>query len=126
MNINGVGAASYKSHGEAQKIQAEPRVNTSSQLEQTKKTAEDIDKKAMQRAELKNNIMEKALKQANMSLESANRYFKRQIHEKTGIIIYTLHDSKTEEVLAEFPQKKLQDMLANMWENAGLFIDTEA
>ncbi len=82
--------------------------------------------KHKEKREIRDDILQKSVEQANESLKSANRYFQRSIHEKTGTIIYTLYDSVTEEVIAEFPERKLQDMIANMWENAGLFVDEKA
>ncbi len=41
-------------------------------------------------------------------------------------MMYTVRDTKTNEVIAEFPPKKIQDMIAKMWELAGLFVDEKA
>ncbi len=71
-------------------------------------------------------IMKQGLKQANKTLEASNRYIEREIHEKTHAVMYKLKDSLTNEVIAEFPPKKIQDMVAKMWEFAGLFVDEKA
>ncbi len=71
-------------------------------------------------------LMEQGIKQANKSLESSNRYIEREVHEKTHAVMYKLKDSVTGEVIAEFPPKKIQDMVAKMWELAGLFVDEKA
>ncbi len=71
-------------------------------------------------------MMEKSLEQANKSLEVANRYIEREVHEKTHAVMYKLKDRTTGEVIAEFPPKKIQDMIAKMWELAGLFVDEKA
>ncbi len=70
-------------------------------------------------------IMDKALEQANAALARNNRYVEREVHEVTHAIMYRVKDSITNEVLFEFPPKKMQDMIAKMWENAGLFVDKE-
>lgn len=71
-------------------------------------------------------VMENALKQANKSLAVANRYIEREVHEKTHAVMYKIKDVITGEVIAEFPPKKIQDMVAKMWELAGLFVDEKA
>lgn len=68
-------------------------------------------------------LLEKSVDQANKSLEQHNRYIERKVHDVTKAVMYTLKDSDTEEVIAEFPPEKLQDMIAKMWELAGLVID---
>ncbi len=68
-------------------------------------------------------LLEKSVHQANKTLEQHNRYIERKVHDVTKAVMYTLKDSETEEVIAEFPPEKLQDMIAKMWEIAGLVID---
>ncbi len=76
---------------------------------------EDIDK-----------LMARSIEQANKKLKASDRYIEREIHEKTHAVMYKLRDSITGEVIEEFPPKKFQDMLAKMWEIAGLFVDEKA
>ncbi len=40
--------------------------------------------------------------------------------------MYVMKDTETNEVIREFPPKKIQDMIAKMWEIAGLFVDEKA
>lgn len=70
-----------------------------------------------------NELLQRSVDQANKSLEQHNRYIERKVHDVTKTVMYTLKDSQTEEVIAEFPPEKLQDMIAKMWELAGLVID---
>lgn len=76
--------------------------------------------------EMDEEILKKSVDQANQSLKSYNRYIQRAVHEKTHTVMYTVRDSITNEVIAEFPPKKIQDMIAKMWEMAGLFVDEKA
>ncbi len=71
-------------------------------------------------------VLDESLKQANQTLKQYNRVIDRTIHEGTKAVIYTIRDTKTNEVIAEFPSKKIQDMMAKMWEIAGMFIDDKA
>jgi uncharacterized FlaG/YvyC family protein len=71
-------------------------------------------------------IMEGPVKQANIALRPYDRQIEREIHQVTKALMYTIRDTKTNEVIAEYPPKKIQDMIAKMWELAGLFIDQKA
>lgn len=67
--------------------------------------------------------LKKSIEQANKSLKLYDREIVREVHEKTKTVMYTIKDTKTHEVISEFPPKKIQDMIAKMWELAGLFVD---
>lgn len=71
-------------------------------------------------------LIDKSLEQANKNLARNNRVVERAIHEVTGAIMYTVRDTVTNEVIAEFPPRKIQDMISKMWEFAGLFVDEKA
>lgn len=68
-------------------------------------------------------FMVKSVEQANKTLKQHNRTIQRNVHEVTKTVMYTVIDTQTDEVIAEFPPKKIQDMIAKMWELAGLFVD---
>jgi len=44
-------------------------------------------------------------------------------HEKTNRMVITVVDRDTEEVIREIPSEKILDMVAQMWDAAGLFVD---
>jgi flagellar protein FlaG len=68
-------------------------------------------------------MLDNAVKQANKNLNQYNKIIERSVHEKTHTIIYVLKDSLTGEVIREFPPRKIQDMIAKMWEIAGILVD---
>lgn len=68
-------------------------------------------------------LMAKSIEQANSTLKSVDRFIERSVHDVTGVVMYTIKDSKTKEIIAEYPPKKIQDMIAKMWELAGLVVD---
>ena len=45
------------------------------------------------------------------------------IHDKTNRITIKIIDKKTKEVIKEFPPEKTLDMIAKVWEMAGLMVD---
>lgn len=71
-------------------------------------------------------MLEKAIEVANKTLKKHNNFIERSVHEKTKAVMYVLKDQETNEVIKEFPPKKIQDMIAKMWELAGLFVDEKA
>ncbi len=76
--------------------------------------------------DLSENILNKAMEQANSQLNTMNRSIERHVHEKTKTVMYKIIDIETKEVIREFPPEKIQDMIAKMWELAGLFVDEKA
>lgn len=71
-------------------------------------------------------MLNKSIEQANKSLAVHNRFIERSVHDVTHTVMYAVKDSVTNEVIAEFPPKKIQDMIAKMWELAGLVVDEKA
>lgn len=77
-------------------------------------------------AQMDQELLDESLKQANKSLAAFDRVISREVHEVTGSVMYKILDINTHKVIAEFPPKKIQDMIAKMWELAGLFVDEKA
>jgi flagellar protein FlaG len=93
------------------------KINKVNKDDNEKRTDTDEDKA------INDNVLENSVKQANKSLEQFNRMIEITIHEKTHTIIYVIKDTLTNEVIKEFPPRKIQDMIAKMWEMAGILID---
>lgn len=64
-----------------------------------------------------------AIEKANKAIAGANREFKFSIHAKTKAIMVKVIDSDTNEVVREIPPEKILDMVARMWEMAGILVD---
>jgi len=80
--------------------------------------------------ETRSNTKEADLDQLVQQVEQANRFFLNHhthlefsIHKETKAIIVRIVDSETQEVLKEIPPEKLLDLVAKLWEMAGLLID---
>ncbi|WP_240841757.1 flagellar protein FlaG [Acidaminobacter sp. JC074] len=71
-------------------------------------------------------MLDKAIEMANKTLAKHNNFIERTVHETTKTMMYVMKDTETNEVIKEFPPKKIQDMIAKMWEIAGLFVDEKA
>jgi uncharacterized FlaG/YvyC family protein len=71
-------------------------------------------------------MLDKAVEMANKTLAKHNNFIERSVHDVTKTVMYVMKDTQTNEVIKEFPPKKIQDMIAKMWEIAGLFVDEKA
>lgn len=64
-----------------------------------------------------------AIDRVNKAISGSNREFKFSVHEKTKQIMVKVIDSDTKEVIREIPPEKVLDMVAQMWEMAGILVD---
>lgn len=134
MKIQGVGSTPAYTDYSVRKSEGEP-VQEAQAAQQIQETPAEVGELQTNLEEQNNpqsknqmdeEILKKSVDQANQSLKAYNRYIQRAVHEKTHTVMYTIRDSVTNEVIAEFPPKKIQDMIAKMWEMAGLFVDEKA
>lgn len=79
-----------------------------------------------QDAIINDEMLDKAVEMANKTLKQHNSFIERSVHDVTKAVMYVMKDIETDEVIKEFPPKKIQDMIAKMWEIAGLFVDEKA
>lgn len=64
-----------------------------------------------------------AIERVNKAISGSNREFKFSVHQKTNQIMVKVIDSDTKEVIREIPPEKVLDMVAQMWEMAGILVD---
>ncbi|MBM7582630.1 flagellar protein FlaG [Caldicoprobacter guelmensis] len=64
-----------------------------------------------------------AVKQVNKALEGTNRRFEYSIHEQTNTIVIKVIDTETNEVIREIPPEKILNLIAKLWELAGIIVD---
>ena len=67
--------------------------------------------------------LKETVEQANKALEGSGRHFKYEVHKPTNQVVISVVDDITNQVLTEIPAKKLLDVVGNLMELAGLFID---
>ena len=65
----------------------------------------------------------KAVENANRALVFHNTQLEFSIHEQTKEIMVKVIDSNTKEIIREIPNEKILDMVAKLWELAGIFVD---
>lgn len=64
-----------------------------------------------------------AVEKANRVLFKNNTHLKFKVHEKTKDVMVKVINDETGETVKEFPPEKILDMVAKLWEIAGLFVD---
>lgn len=65
----------------------------------------------------------KTIEKANKEFVTYDRRFEFSIHEKTRQIMVKVIDANNDEVIRELPPEKVLDMVAALWEVAGILID---
>lgn len=67
--------------------------------------------------------LKKAIAEMNKKINNSNEEAVFGIHEETNRITIKILDKDTKEVLKEFPPEKTLDMIAKIWEMAGILVD---
>lgn len=65
--------------------------------------------------------MKKAVEQINKKMQNSEALF--GIHDKTNRVVIKIVDKETKELIRELPPEKTLDMIAKVWELAGLLVD---
>ena len=73
--------------------------------------------------EISHEELEKSIEKANQFLLGLNIQFDFKIHEGTGRTVVRLVDKQSEEVVKEIPPEKMLDVIAGIWNMAGIVID---
>lgn len=89
--------------------------------ENVKKTQTRDSEEAQVEKKPTNAQMKKAVEELNKKMGNSEAIF--GIHEKTNRVTIKIVDKKTKEVLREFPPEETLDMIAKVWELAGIMVD---
>lgn len=84
------------------------------------KDGTESDQKGQQQQQT-NEKIRKAVEQLNKNMPHSEAVF--GIHEKTNRVTIKIVDKDTKEVIKEFPPEKTLDMIAKVWELAGILVD---
>lgn len=68
-------------------------------------------------------VVIEAIERANKAIEGAKKEFRFSIHEQTREIMVKVIDKEKGEVIREIPPEKILDMVAWLWEMAGIIVD---
>ncbi len=67
--------------------------------------------------------LKKAIMEMNRRINNSNEEAVFGVHEDTNRIMIKIMDKETKEVIKEFPPEKTLDMIARIWEMAGILVD---
>lgn len=67
--------------------------------------------------------LKKAIAEMNKKINNSNEEEVFGVHEDTNRIMIKIMDKDTKEVIKEFPPEKTLDMIAKIWEMAGILVD---
>ena len=65
----------------------------------------------------------RAIEHANKHFRCYDRRLEFSIHEETKKILVKVIDTEDDSIIREIPSEKILDMVAKLWELAGLFVD---
>lgn len=83
--------------------------------------AEGKSKDSYSEPEPSNEQIHKAIEQLNKKMTNSEAIF--GIHEATNRVTIKIVDKETKEVIKELPAEKTLDMIARVWEMAGILVD---
>ena len=78
-------------------------------------------KEDSQGKEATNEQIRKAVEQINKNMGNSEAVF--GIHEKTNRVMIKIVDKETKKVIKELPPEKTLDMIAKVWDMAGILVD---
>lgn len=76
---------------------------------------------AQQQSELNAKKIKDAVEEMNKKMSNSEAQF--GIHEATNRVTIKIVDKKTKEIIKELPPEKTLDMIAKVWEMAGILVD---
>lgn len=122
MKIESVDNASYAKAVKGSNSTSDKRVERAEVAAQNK-NAEVKKQNVTEREEISDKMVIDAIEKANQAIKSVYREFQFSIHEATKQISIKVLDTETKEVIREIPPEKVLDMVAKMWEMAGIMVD---
>ena len=103
-----------------QEVQKMDPMLTVVQDSQQKNAGKQMDQQAKEQ-QPSNEQIKKAVEQMNKSMFNSEAVF--GIHEGTNRVTIKIVDKDTKEVIKELPPEKTLDMIAKVWEMAGILVD---
>ncbi len=133
--ISGSGAMSYQGSATMSAAtaasSAEPVAQTAEMAAQTAGTAmrefslnagtEENKNRSEETATMNNAQLKSAVGDLNKQLKNSEAIF--GIHDKTNRVTIKIVDKATKEVIKEYPPEQTLDMIAKVWEIAGILVD---
>lgn len=118
VQLNSTHVADYSISGQGSRPARPQRISTrEARMYNERETDANADK------EVSVEQLQKAVEKANKSFQPFDRRFERAYHEKTKTVMVKVINAANDEVIREIPPEKILDMVAYMWEIAGILVD---
>ncbi|MCM1087290.1 MAG: flagellar protein FlaG [Muribaculaceae bacterium] len=91
--------------------------------EEEKGAGEGAERQQMRNSQSANEQLKKAIAEMNRKINNSNEEAVFGVHEDTNRIMIKIVDKDTKEIIKEFPPEKTLDMIAKVWEMAGILVD---
>ncbi|MCT4686251.1 flagellar protein FlaG [Vallitalea sp.] len=99
-------------------------VSSSVKIEKVKdEIARDVSINIESKQQIEEHEVIEAIEKANKHFKVYDRRLKFSIHEKTKQIMVKVINTEDDSVIREIPSEKILDMVAKLWEMAGIFVD---
>lgn len=125
MRLEGVGGSTAttipSSNTASQPIPGGDRVNNERREVQKQRRPEEV--KHVEEKKYSEEEVIDFIEKANNQFVAYDRKFEFTIHDKTKQIMLKILDSSTNEVIREIPSERVLDMVAGLWEMAGIIVD---
>lgn len=102
-------------------MQAEAPDTTTVVVEQAQTKQDGANGEAAQNQQPSNEQIKQAVEKLNKSMQNSSAVF--GIHEATQRVTIKIVDKETKKVIKELPPEKTLDMIAKVWEMAGILVD---
>lgn len=99
------------------------RLNCETSKQMRKNNFQTIDPESGELITIGEKKLIEAIEKANKTLMGVNTSFEFTIHEQTKEIMVRVINSETNEVIREIPPEKILDLVAKIWELAGILVD---
>lgn len=99
---------------------SKPQKEIPQEIEQKELSMNESEKKSLPVSE---KVVIDAIEKANKAIDGARKEFRFSIHEETHEIMVKVIDKDKGEVIREIPPEKILDIVAKMWEMAGIIVD---
>lgn len=110
-----------KLDGAAGSVQAAERVDRTTAVVENAQEKGQADSSAQNKEQPTHEQVRKAVEKLNRNMQNSEAVF--GIHEDTNRVTIKIIDKATKEVIKELPPEKTLDMIAKVWELAGILVD---
>lgn len=119
VNVDATTASVTKAQAEDEKGGSD---GSGSLQQQQQQTAGNRQQPAVNKQETPEQL-KKMIAEMNKKINKTNEEAVFGVHEETNRVMIKIQDKDTKEVIKEFPPEKTLDMIARLWEMAGILVD---